>query len=183
MGRYLTPIFLFLVAIALALPERNAVHAAPDYEIEIVKTGLDRPWSINFAPDGRLFFTARNSGRLYALNIATGNVQTFSGLPPARFRAESEAGMLGMALDPDFATNGWAYICYSYSDENGNRQNRLSRFTVNLTSSSIAEERVLIDAMVGATHHNGCRVIVSPDNRYLFVSMGDALAPTLAQDL
>ncbi|MCS6940117.1 MAG: PQQ-dependent sugar dehydrogenase, partial [Roseiflexus sp.] len=72
---------------------------------------------------------------------------------------------------------------YSYSDENGNRQNRLSRFTVNLTSSSIAEERVLIDAMVGATHHNGCRVIVSPDNRYLFVSMGDALAPTLAQDL
>ncbi|MDW8213374.1 MAG: PQQ-dependent sugar dehydrogenase [Roseiflexaceae bacterium] len=183
MVRYLTPIFLFLIIIALALPERNAVHAAPDYKIEVVKTGLDRPWSINFAPDGRLFFTARNSGRLYALNVATGAVQTFSGLPPARFRAQQEAGMLGMALDPAFATNGWAYICYSYFDNANNPRNRLSRFTVNLTSGSVAEERVLIDAMVGALYHNGCRVVVSPDNQYLFVSMGDATVPTLAQDL
>lgn len=183
MARYSTLLLLFLIVVTLALPARNVVHAEPAFFIEEVKTGLDRPWSINFAPDGRLFFTARNSGRLYALNIATGAVQTFSGLPPARFRAESEAGMLGMELDPDFATNGWAYICYSYFDEHNNRQNRLSRFTVNLASGSVADERVLIDAMVGATHHNGCRVIVSPDNRYLFVSMGDALTPTLAQDL
>ncbi len=159
------------------------MRAAPGYEIQVVKTGLDRPWSINFAPDGRLFFTARNSGRLYALNLATSAVQTFSGLPPARFRAEQEAGMLGMALDSDFAVNGWAYICYSYSDTTGNRRNRLSRFAVNLTSGSVAEERILIDAMVGAQFHNGCRVVVSPDNQYLFVSMGDAVVPSLAQDL
>ena len=106
MARYLTPSILFLIVVALALAGGNAAHAVPDYEIQIVKTGLDRPWSINFAPDGRLFFTARNSGRLYALNLTTGAVQTFRGLPPARFRAESEAGMLGMDLDPDFAGNG-----------------------------------------------------------------------------
>jgi len=158
-------------------------RAAPSFEIEVVKTGLDRPWSINFAPDGRLFFTARNSGRLYALSIATGAVQTFSGLPPSRFRAESEAGMLGMDLDPDFAGNGWTYICYSYFDENNNRKNRLSRFTVDSSAGEVSGEVVLIDNMVGATHHNGCRVIISPDNRYLFVSMGDALNPPLAQDL
>lgn len=159
------------------------MRAAPGYEIQVVKTGLDRPWSINFAPDERLFFTARNSGRLYALNIATGEIQGFDGLPPARFRAEQEAGMLGMELDPDFAANGWAYICYSHFDTTGNRRNRLSRFAVNLTSGSVAEERVLIDAMVGAQFHNGCRVVVSPDNQYLFVSMGDAVDPSLAQNL
>jgi glucose/arabinose dehydrogenase len=174
---------LFLMIGATVLPGRHTAHAAPGYDIEVVKTGLDRPWSINFASDGRLFFTARNSGRLYALNIATGAVQTFSGLPPARFRAEQEAGMLGMELDPDFATNGWAYICYSYSDATGNRRNRLSRFTINPASGVVADESVLIEAMVGALYHNGCRVIVSPDNQYLFVSMGDATVPALAQDL
>ncbi|ABU56297.1 PQQ-dependent sugar dehydrogenase [Roseiflexus castenholzii] len=183
MPRHLLWMMLFLTIAATALPGGSATYAAPGYEIQVVKTGLDRPWSINFAPDGRLFFTARNSGRLYALNTATGNVQTFSGLPPARFRAEQEAGMMGMALDPDFATNGWAYICYSFFDNDGNRRNRLSRFTVNPVSGAVSGERVLIETMVGALYHNGCRVIVSPDNRYLFVSMGDATVPSLAQDL
>jgi glucose/arabinose dehydrogenase len=183
MTRYLIWILLLSVAVFASVIGIAVTRAAPSFEIEVVKTGLDRPWSINFAPDGRLFFTARNSGRLYALSIATGAVQTFSGLPPSRFRAESEAGMLGMDLDPDFAGNGWTYICYSYFDENNNRKNRLSRFTVDSSAGEVSGEVVLIDNMVGATHHNGCRVIISPDNRYLFVSMGDALNPPLAQDL
>ena len=106
MTRYLIWILLLSVGAFASVIGIAVTHAAPSFEIEVVKTGLDRPWSINFAPDGRLFFTARNSGRLYALSIATGAVQTFSGLPPSRFRAESEAGMLGMDLDPDFAGNG-----------------------------------------------------------------------------
>lgn len=174
---------LLLLITAAALSGRQTAHATPDYDIQVVKTGLDRPWSINFAPDGRLFFTSRNTGRLSALNIATGDIQTFTGLPPAGFRAENEAGMLGMELDPDFATNRQVYICYSYFDNSNNRRNRLSRFTVNLEAGAVSDETVLIDGMVGAQYHNGCRVIVSPDNRYLFVSMGDALDPTLAQSL
>lgn len=183
MSRHLLWMMICLAMAATILPGGDAAHAAPGYEIQVVKTGLDRPWSINFAPDGRLFFTARNSGRLYALNITTGAVQSFSGLPPARFRVEGEAGMLGMALDPDFATNGWAYICYSSFDEAGNRRNRLSRFTIDLAAGIVTGERPLVDPMVGATHHNGCRVVISPDNQYLFVSMGDAVVPSLAQDL
>lgn len=182
MYRHLLWMMLFLTIAATVLPGGQAVRAAPGYDIEVVKTGLDRPWSINFAPDGRLFFTARNSGRLYALNITTGAVQTFSGLPPAGFRAEQEAGMLGMELDPDFAVNGWAYICYSYTDS-GNRRNRLSRFTVNPATGVVSGEQILIDNMVGALYHNGCRVVLSPDHQYLFVSMGDAGNPSLAQNL
>ncbi len=183
MARHRLRIVVLLVVACVPVNGFAITHAAPLYAIELVKTGLDRPWSINFAPDGRLFFTARNSGRLYALNLATGEVQTFSGLPPSRFRAESEAGMLGMELDPDFTSNSWAYICYSYFDTNNNRKNRLSRFTVDTGAGVVHSEVVLIDNMAGATHHDGCRVIVSPDNRYLFVSMGDALNPLLAQDL
>ncbi|MGQ9550601.1 MAG: PQQ-dependent sugar dehydrogenase [Roseiflexus sp.] len=183
MTRHLLRILILFATVVAPVIGGMVSGASPSYEIEVVKTGLDRPWSINFAPDERLFFTARNSGRLYALSIATGEVHTFSGLPPSRFRAENEAGMLGMALDPDFADNGWAYICYAYFDESNNRKSRLSRFTVDTGAMLVRDEFVLIDDMAGATHHNGCRVVVSPDNRYLFVSMGDALNPPLAQDL
>lgn len=183
MARHLLRIVVLLVVACAPVNGFAITHAAPLYAIEVVKTGLDRPWSINFAPDGRLFFTARNSGRLYALTLTTGEVQTFGDLPPSRFRAESEAGMLGMELDPDFASNGWAYICYSYFDANNNRKNRLSRFTVDPGAGVVHSEVILIDNMAGATHHDGCRIIVSPDNRYLFVSMGDALDPSLAQNL
>jgi hypothetical protein len=67
MTRYLRWILLLSVGAFASVIGIAVTHAAPSFEIEVVKTGLDRPWSINFAPDGRLFFTARNSGRLYAL--------------------------------------------------------------------------------------------------------------------
>ncbi len=176
---------LLLSILAVALLWQSETRAAPDFEIDIVKTSLDRPWSINFAPDGRLFFTSRSdtSIRLRALNLVTGEIQVFNSSPPSPVRVESEAGVLGMELDPNFAENGWVYICYSTYGAGMAKQNRLSRFTVNVGSATIGDELPLIDGMVGALTHNGCRVVVSPDNRYLFVTMGDASNASLAQNL
>lgn len=149
---------------------------APTWRVETVASGVDRPWSLNFAPDGRLFFTSRDTGVISALDVASGSVTAFAGLP--RVRLGGEAGLLGMALDPDFARNGWLYACYSYSAA-GLPLNRLSRFT--LRDRTLSGELVVIDAMPGAMFHNGCRVVIGPDG-LLYATMGEASQRDLAQN-
>lgn len=148
--------------------------------MEVVSSGLGGvPWSINFAPNGRLFFTNRdlNQIRVSELNLTTGAVTHFSGT--SAVRDEGEGGILGMELDPNFATNNQLYICYSISTSNGPR-NRLSRFQI--AGTSLTNEQVLLDNMLGAFNHNGCRVVWGPDQR-LYISMGDAAHPPNSQDL
>jgi glucose/arabinose dehydrogenase len=146
------------------------------WRVETVIEGINRPWSLNFAPDGRLFIASRNTGVISALDVGSGTVTAFTGLP--RVRVGGEAGLLGMALDPDFGRSGWLYACYSYSAA-GLPLNRLSRFT--LRGSALSDELTLIDAMPGALYHNGCRVVVGPDG-LLYATMGDASERTLAQN-
>ncbi len=161
--------------------------ATVGFKVESVKTGLGLPWAMRFAPDGKLYFTERNSGvvALKSLDVDTGAVQSFTGTAPVR--VEGEGGVLGLALDPSFATNGQVYICYSYwvggQQTSDNRRNRVSRFTI--SGSTLGSEAVLFDNMLGWSNHNGCRVANGPDGK-LYISIGDAAdflpGPIKAQD-
>ncbi|NJK44555.1 MAG: hypothetical protein HC933_09960 [Pleurocapsa sp. SU_196_0] len=67
-----SPLGAFFVASSVAVIAAACAQAqqpAAAWKIETVKTGLERPWSINFAPDGRLFYTTRYTGELQALNV------------------------------------------------------------------------------------------------------------------
>ncbi len=171
-----------LAACAMALPQ-NA-----NWKIETVKTGLERPWSLHFAPDGRMLLTTRYTGQLMSLDISSGATTTLTTTLP-NFRPDGEGGMMGMELDSQFATNNKVYICYSYwkggTQTDANKRNRLSSFV--LSSTAVSKEKILLDDMPGWWNHNGCRVILSPDSQYLFFSMGDAAGqgsgPQKAQDL
>jgi aldose sugar dehydrogenase len=147
----------------------------PEYVIESVKTGLNTPWSINFASDGGLYFTSRDSSvvTLGRLNVATGAVSTFA--HTSAVRDEGEGGVLGMELAADFTTSQKVYVCYSYS-KNGvvtdaNRRNRLSSFVI--AGGALTSETILFDNMLGWSNHNGCRVVLGNDGK-LYFSMGDA---------
>jgi aldose sugar dehydrogenase len=160
----------------------------PDWQVEIIKTGLERPWSLNFAPDGRLLFTTRYTGVLQRLDVGSGALTTLS-TTLKDFRPEGEGGMMGLALDTQFAQNNKVYVCYSYWKDglktDANKRNRLSSFIVQ--NNAVTSESIFIDDMPGWWNHNGCRVVLSPDNQFLFVSMGDASSqgagPIKAQDL
>src|SRR6267142_2032506 len=83
---------------------------------EDVATGLDNPWSLAFAPDGRLFFTEPH-GRLRVIET-TGLVAT----PVLDISSQTpgfEAGLTGMDLDRGFATNGVIYIHYCPQQTDG----------------------------------------------------------------
>ena len=155
-----------MVLVTMLLP---LAAFAQNFKVTFVAKGLEYPWSMSFAPDGRLYFTERG-GKLTRLDPKSGAVTPIAGLPKPR--AQGEAGTLGMALDPGFAENGLLYICYSTRDANANPSNRLSRFK--LDGTKLTDETVLFDNMPGASYHNGCRVIAAPDGQHLFFSMGDA---------
>jgi aldose sugar dehydrogenase len=156
--------------------------------IELVKNNLGVAWSLHLRPDGLIYYTLRDSSKvnLNVLNPNSGIVSKYEANNSVR--DESEGGVLGMEFDPDFASNNKVYICYSYyvgnMVANNNRRNRLSSFVVG--GGALNNEAILYDDMLGWSNHNGCRVVVGPDQK-LWFSMGDAAnyspGPIKAQDI
>jgi glucose/arabinose dehydrogenase len=134
--------------------------------------------SMAFAPDGRLF-VARS----------TGEVRVFKNgaLLPAAFvrlaiSSVDERGLLGIAIDPDFATNGFVYVFYTMSS---GTMNRISRFVAygDERDPGIAEETLLdIDtSALNPSFHNGRGLHFGLDGK-LYVSVGDGTTASLSQD-
>jgi len=149
---------------------------------ETVAEGLEIPWALAFTPDGRILVTERpgrirviRDGRLLEQPMAVLEVATIS-----------EAGLMGIAVDPNFADNGHLYVCYTYRTDSGGLFgsgvlfNRVARLTE--SGSRAGYLKALIDHIPAARNHNGCRMRFGPDDK-LYVTMGDAQSPDEAQSL
>src|SRR3954466_15309117 len=89
---------------ALAAPSAFATPALPDYSEQQVASGLSAPTAIAFLPDGRLLVTEKGG----ALKLVdNGNASTLVTIPVC---STSEMGLLGIAVDPAFASNGFIYL-------------------------------------------------------------------------
>ena len=153
----------------------TAPGGAAPFRVETVAAGLEVPWSIAFAPDGRIFLTERpgrvrviEDGKLRAEPLATiTDVST-----------GSESGLMGLALDPQFAKTRLLYLSYTYRG-NG-KQARVVRFRE--TSTGLTDRKVIIEGLPAADIHVGIRLRFGPDGK-LFMSLGDTARRDLAQRL
>src|SRR5262249_53098779 len=136
---------------ACALPQEQLAGTPPDFKIEVLIRGLDTPWAIDFAPDGRIFITER-----------PGRIRIFGGgrlLPEPWMTLEAaavrEPRLIGFALHPPFAQNLFVYVAYTYRAPNGRLQNRLVRLREDQKRGDGRLDKGLIDNLAGANNHDG----------------------------
>jgi len=132
-------------------------------------TGLSEATAIAQAPDGR-FFVAQQGGALRVVKNGALLTTPMLTIASGAIDPVGERGLLGIAVHPDFATNGYIYVYYT-STENATH-NRISRFTV--TGDTAANELKLVDlpALSTATNHNGGAMHFGLDGK-LYVGVGD----------
>ena len=170
----------FLAAPARRHPDRGRRRrrrlqrrpCASSFEKVTLDSNTSNPMELDIADDGRVFYIERD-GRVQIVKPDTGTTVTALDLDVF---TGSEEGLIGIRLDPDFATNGWVYLYWSPND--GIARNVLSRFTVTGDAISVAsEERVLevVTQRNTCCHAGGSMVFDSAGNLYL--STGDNTNP------
>jgi len=158
----------------------HAVHAAnasstpvnsafPDLPPGFAKTqlaqGLKNPSVFAFAPNGDIYIGEQSgiiliyrNGAVLPTPVVTLNTD-----------GSGEKGLLGLALDPNFATNGYMYVSYTTLDEHA----QLSRLTVQNDTANLASEKVYLKGnQLQNTHHSANDLRIGPDGK-LWWTVGD----------
>jgi len=142
-----------------------------DYTAAVVTTGLQSPWGVASLPDGRLLVTQK--GGTMRIVTTTGTVSSpITGIPAVS--ASGQGGLLGLCLDPQFASNRMVYWAFS---ENVSGGTHTSVAKGRLSDSETTIENPIVIYRTGPAYgvsalHYGGRVAFDRDGN-LFVSSGE----------
>jgi len=154
---------------AKVMPEENR------FTKTILVNDLNVPMELAVAPDGRIFYTELN-GTLSVYNPAT---RKPSVVHKFAITSKGGTGLIGVTLDPKFATNRFIYLYYTPPTEDEPIDFHLSRFVVRDDNSlDLASEKVLLKVPVqinSGAHHGGSLAWDKDGNLYL--STGDSSSP------
>lgn len=176
-GRTLRHLILLGMMLAGMAGMTRAGHAAvPSGFADTKVFDLAVPTALAFTPDGRMLITTQTGNlRVWNGSLLATPALTF---PASSICTNSERGLLGIAVDPGFATNRRIYLFYTFEKPSGSCVNRVSRFSFFAAAGQQnqvdpASELVLIDNMPSpAGNHNAGDVQIGKDG-YLYVSIGD----------
>ncbi len=160
------------------LPADCSATLTSSFEKVTLDDNTSNPMELAIADDGRVFYIDRNGAVKIILD--NGNVVTAGTID---VDTSQEFGLLGIALDPDFATNGWIYLYHSPAG--ATPTDRVSRFTMSGNTMQVASKTDIIDIPTqrdqcchagGAMEfdQNGDLYIATGDNSNPFDSSGFA---------
>lgn len=141
------------------------------FEVITLASGLIRPMELAVAPDGRVFLIELD-GKLKVYDPSSATVSEVATLTVT---TEQENGLIGIALDPGFATNHWIYLQYSPPDFPGQH---ISRFTLQGHRLDLDSEKLLLkfeEQRKECCHHAGA-LEFGPDG-CLYIGTGDNTHP------
>jgi glucose/arabinose dehydrogenase len=150
---------------------------AQTFIVRTVKNNLFIPWEIIYGPDDNIWFTQKN-GYVCRVEPVSGATDTL--YHETENVIQSEGGMLGMALHPNFPDTPYIYVAHEY-DDNGDYTERIVRYTYFPTGDTLGARITLLDNITGANIHNGCRLLIVNDK--LFITTGDAADQSTPQNI
>jgi glucose/arabinose dehydrogenase len=144
----------------------------------LVVNGVTNPTAMAFAPDGRIFI-AEQAGKL---RVVKDNALLVTPFIQLTVNATGERGLIGIAIDPDFATTNHVYLYYTVPGTP--LHNRVSRFTANGDVVQPGSEFIVLelDPLSTATNHNGGAMHFGADGK-LYIAIGENANPSNAQNL
>jgi glucose/arabinose dehydrogenase len=148
-------------------PGGSAEAGPVEVETTVVTAGLEAPWDLVFTPDGEALVSERDSSRLLSID-SSGNVEELQRLPE---NGTGEGGLLGIALSPNYESDGYIYAYYTTDTDN-----RVTRFRLG------EDPEPILTGIPVLTYHNGGRIAFGPDGN-LYVGTGDAGDTSNSQDL
>jgi glucose/arabinose dehydrogenase len=165
-----------LLCVLLPLVAPAAAAALDSRFVTTSIGGLSAPTAMALAPDGRIFVTEQGG----AVRVVKNGAVLATPFVTVSVDSTGERGLLGVALDPAFVSNGFVYVYYTTSASPVH--NRVSRFTASGDTAVPGSEVQLLNLnnLSTATNHNGGPIHFGPDGK-LYIGVGENAQPNLAQ--
>lgn len=159
------------------------VRTTTPYEAKVISSDLKSPWGIAVLTDGRLLITEKEG----TMRIATTNGEVsapITGLPPVN--PAGQGGLLGITIDPEFATNRIVYWTFSENTSNGNLTS-VAKGTLSTDERRMENVKVIYRATPAyrGNLHYGSRILVDKTGNLIFSTgeRSDLETRPQAQDL
>jgi glucose/arabinose dehydrogenase len=136
---------------------------------EVIATGLQVPWGMDWLPNGDLLVAERATGRIWRIPKGGGKPILAKELPNVD-RNIGEGGLLGIAVSPDYERDQQVYAYYT-----GAQDNRVVHFSLD------GNETPIVTGIYRSTNHDGGRLAFGPDGK-LWITTGDGLQGSRSQD-
>ncbi len=162
----------------LFLTESSAQITIGTTEVDTttIASGLDTPWEILWGPDNHIWITERY-GRVSRLNPETGEIKELIRINEVH--EQSESGLLGLVLHPDFPNQPHVFLVYNYLESSSIKE-RLVRYTY--SNGELESPLTLLEGIAGNGNHNGSRLVIDLDQK-LYMTTGDAGNTSTSQNL
>ena len=149
----------------------------PNLVVSTPVSGLSIPWDLAFTPDGTMLFTQRAG--VLSSRLADGTVGTVDA-DFAEVLSTGENGLMGIVVDPDFASNRRFYTCQTHVGP----EMQVIAWTIDAayTIATRVADPLVGDMPTASSRHGGCRLRFGPEG-YLWIATGDAATGTVPQDL
>lgn len=150
-----------------------------EFEAARIAGPFEFPWSIAFLPDHAILLTER-PGRLHLVRAGEPS-REIAGLPA--MQNEGLAGLLDVAVDPDFVRNHYIYLSYVHGAETSSSL-RVMRARLDAPRRKLTQRQVIFETAesLERDEQHGGRLAVTRDG-FLFLSLGDRWESARAQDI
>jgi glucose/arabinose dehydrogenase/PKD repeat protein len=178
------PILLAMVAGLLAgllslsfLNSKPVSAVTPSGFTDELVASVNRPTALAFTPDGRLL-VASQTGQLLVYEDGALRTNPALDISPQICGPDNERGLLGLAVDSNFAVNHYIYVYYTFKKYGVCERrtpnvpvNRVERYKLS-DSNTATPDKILVDNIPNMSYHNGGDLHFGKDG-YLYVTVGD----------